>query len=91
VIVSYDMLVDVKDVLMAVDFKVVILDESHCIKNSQVGHIRSGVSVQLNKALPTPCHGTIDQYVGLISFKSAQLATTAWAIPASNRDVRTTD
>lgn len=37
VIVSYDMLVDVKDVLMAVDFKVVILDESHCIKSSQVG------------------------------------------------------
>jgi len=36
VIVSYDMLKDVADVLGAVNFKMVILDESHCIKNPTV-------------------------------------------------------
>lgn len=36
VIVSYDMLKDVSEVLGAVGFKVVILDESHCIKNPTV-------------------------------------------------------
>lgn len=36
VIVSYDMLKDVAQVLEAIQFKVVILDESHCIKSPQV-------------------------------------------------------
>lgn len=36
VIVSYDMLKDVSEVLTALNFKVVILDESHCIKNPGV-------------------------------------------------------
>lgn len=36
VIVSYDMLKDVSEVLSALNFKVVILDESHCIKNPTV-------------------------------------------------------
>lgn len=36
VIVSYDMLKDVAQVLEAIKFKVVILDESHCIKSPQV-------------------------------------------------------
>ena len=35
-IVSYDMLKDVAQVLEAIKFKVVILDESHCIKSPQV-------------------------------------------------------
>lgn len=36
VVVSYDMLKDMKEVLEAMEFKVVILDESHCIKNPTV-------------------------------------------------------
>lgn len=36
VVVSYDMLKDMSEVLQAMDFNVVILDESHCIKNPTV-------------------------------------------------------
>jgi SNF2 family DNA or RNA helicase len=42
VIVSYDMLKDVSEVLGAVGFKVVILDESHCIKNPTVRGVCAG-------------------------------------------------
>lgn len=36
IIVSYDLLKDTQPVLTALDIRVVILDESHCIKNSTV-------------------------------------------------------
>jgi septum formation inhibitor-activating ATPase MinD len=61
VIVSYDMLMDVKDVLMAVEFKVVILDESHCIKNSQVRH-SLWMCATLRRSCS--CHDTIMSSVG---------------------------
>eukprot|EP00879_Flechtneria_rotunda_P033580 GHRR01037205.1.p1 GENE.GHRR01037205.1~~GHRR01037205.1.p1 ORF type:complete len:626 (+),score=250.64 GHRR01037205.1:205-2082(+) len=34
IVVSYDMLKDLKDLLLELAFKMIILDESHCIKNS---------------------------------------------------------
>jgi hypothetical protein len=36
VIVSYDLLKDVSEVLEGMEFQVVVLDESHCIKNATV-------------------------------------------------------
>lgn len=40
VVVGYDMLKDLHEVLEAMEFKVIILDESHCIKNHTVSDVR---------------------------------------------------
>lgn len=43
VIVSYDLLKDVHEVLDGMNFQVTILDESHCIKNATVSGEDLGV------------------------------------------------